>query len=177
MKVTFYLNGGYATFVRETTDPKFYGTRSAKGEHALLHFIMQWLNARGFDLIKTRLQKDGHLMGDQFQPYLRSRQGTYGSAAHVYLVSGFYQIRGANEDWNQGEVTLQLHGNVFDVRGRTDHVFDSFAHAVGDFKPGADVHVDLDHELPLVHLGKHFLFQGAEDEEGAAAYRENGAEN
>ncbi len=117
MKTTFSLTGSYVTFTREDGDPRFHGTRSAEGEHALLHYLKQWLNARGFVLIKKRVQKDGHLMEDQFQPYLRSKNGMKERASvtapHIYLVSGFYALRGANEDWNEGRVTLELHGDVF----------------------------------------------------------------
>ena len=71
MRATFSEGCESVTFYRESGDPRFHGLRFAKGEHALFRFIARWLDARGFDVIKKRAQKDGHLIGDQYQPYLR----------------------------------------------------------------------------------------------------------
>ena len=111
MKAKFYK--GAVTFYREEGDPHFHGIKHAKGEHALLHFIKKWLNARGFDLIKKRAQQDGHMLGDQYQPYLRCRHKNSNSP-HIMLYSGNYALRGANEDWNNGEVRLLMQDNCFD---------------------------------------------------------------
>ena len=100
MRASFGLDGGFVTFHRDSTDPKFYGVKFAKGEHALFHYLKGWLNDRGFSLVKKRVQADGHLMGDEYQPYLR--------ATNVMIVSQFYALRGAEEDWNGGTVTLGL---------------------------------------------------------------------
>lgn len=105
MRAKFNTHCTAVTFFREEGDPKFHGTGGAKGEHALFHHIKTWLNARGFELIKKRAQSDGHMIGDEYQPYLRCRKPAAG-IPHIYIWSGFYQIRGANEDWNSGEVTL-----------------------------------------------------------------------
>ena len=113
------INKNYITFKREEGDPKFYGTMHAKGEHALLHFIKKWMNARGFSLIKKLAQKDGHMVGDQYQPYLRTSSPKK-HFPHVYIISTFYAIRGANEDWNKGEVTLALWGDIFKKGQKTD---------------------------------------------------------
>ena len=94
---------GSVTFVREAGDPTFHGIKHAKGEHALFYFLKKWLNEHGFRFIKKRAQKDGHMVGDEFQPYLRSE--------HICIISGFYALRGANEDWNKGEVTLDVHAD------------------------------------------------------------------
>jgi hypothetical protein len=122
IKFDFCKDGENAdvTFVREEGDPKFYGIAHAKGEHALFHFLKKWLNQRGFNFIKKLAQKDGHMVGDQYQPYLRMRNQK--QVPHPFaLISGFYALHGANEDWNKGEVELILHGsntNTFEfVRG------------------------------------------------------------
>lgn len=107
------FSDGYVTFHRDRSDPRFYGMRFAKGEHALMHRLAQWLNARGFDLIKKRAQDDSHLIGDVYQPYLRCRKPR-GGFPHIYIWSGFYALRGANEDWNKGSVTLLLETDVFE---------------------------------------------------------------
>ena len=57
---TVLRKGRASRSTREPGDPRFHGLRFAKGEHSLFRFIANWLNARGFDLIKKRAQKDGH---------------------------------------------------------------------------------------------------------------------
>jgi len=113
MKVKFNLNS--VTLTREPGDPKFYG-KCAKGEHLLLHYLCKWLNARGFKLIKKRIEADseefGHMMGDQYQPYLRPPKRSPGDGPHIFIVSGFYALRDANEDWNAGEVVLNVYLDV-----------------------------------------------------------------
>jgi hypothetical protein len=106
------FSGEYVTFHRDQGDPRFDGVRFAKGEHALFRFIARWLNARGFDVIKKRAQLDGHMIGDEFQPYIRCRKPRK-DVPHVYVWSGFYALRGANSDWNKGEVTLLLETDCF----------------------------------------------------------------
>ena len=113
MKATFY--GNAVKFVREEGDPKFYGTKHAAGEHALFNYIKKWLNSRGFCLIKKRAQKDGHMVGDKYQPYLRTAKAFPAEMCqpHIMIISDFYALRGANEDWNEGEVTLELVADCF----------------------------------------------------------------
>ncbi len=48
--------------------PGWYGAESR-----LLHHVLRILNARGYDLIKKRMWKDGHLFGTEHAQYLRSR--------------------------------------------------------------------------------------------------------
>ena len=113
MKIVWYENA--VKFIREENDPKFYGIRFAKGEHNLFHFLKEALNAGGAnDFIKKRAQKDGHMLGDEFQPYLRTRSPR-SPGRNVMIYSGFYALRGANEDWNQGEVTLLMASRCWDT--------------------------------------------------------------
>ena len=111
MRVVF--SEGAVTLYREDGDPKFYGNREAKGEHSLLRYLAKFLNARGFDVIKKRAQKDGHMIGDQYQPYLRTRKPCV-CTPHIYVWSGFYALHGANEDWNKGEVELLVESDCFE---------------------------------------------------------------
>jgi hypothetical protein len=105
---------GEVRFIREVTDPKFYGAKYATGESALFHFIKKWLNERGFDCIKKRAQSDGHMVGDQYQPYLRDRKGKW------CIISGFYALRDANKDWNEGCVDLNFHGDAIKFREKLE---------------------------------------------------------
>jgi hypothetical protein len=126
MKVQFTAISVILT--REPGDPKFYGTW-AKGEHALLHYLRKWLNARGFNLIKKRLQDDGHLMGDNYQPYLRPPVRQPGSSPHIFIVSGFYALRDANQDWNkEGKVELNVH---LDVLGKQPDCWERIVKLMG----------------------------------------------
>ena len=71
MKVTLNDNN-CCTIEREPGDPKFYGVRNAAGESNLFHALKTKLNEMGFDMIKKRMWKDGHLVDDS-QQYIRSR--------------------------------------------------------------------------------------------------------
>jgi hypothetical protein len=108
MKLSF--DGNTLNVKREDNDPKYYGNVS--GESNLLHAIKKELNQRGYDLIKKRMWKDGHLV-DDLQQYLRTRKKGSGKA-DIYIYSVFWAIRGANEDFNKGEVSLNVDYNVFD---------------------------------------------------------------
>lgn len=112
MQVTF--SAGSVTLQREEGDPKFHGNAYAKGEHALLHYLKKFLNARGFSLIKKRIWKDGHLMGDEYQPYLKTPHRGANGAPNICIYSGFYAIQGANERLNEtGKVTLLMELDIY----------------------------------------------------------------
>lgn len=135
------FSDGYVTFHRDKTDPRLYGTRFAKGEHGLMHRIAKWLNARGFDVIKKRAQDDSHMIGDQYQPYIRCRKPRR-SVPHIYVWSGFYALRGANEDWNRGRVTLLLETDVFGKKQNTmAMIADLCRHHPGDMRIEPDHHL------------------------------------
>lgn len=99
------------TVIREENDPKYYGTLNGAGESKLLHAIKKELNKQGYDLIKKRMAKDGHLV-DDMQQYLRTRKKGAG-IADIYIYSGFWAIEGANERFNRGEVVFNLETEVF----------------------------------------------------------------
>ncbi len=105
------FKGGSLIVTREDSDPKYYGTVNAAGESKLLHAIKNELNRQGYDLIKKRMRKDGHLV-DDMQQYLRTRKKGAGKA-DIYIYSGFWAIEGANERFNRGEVSLNVEYEVF----------------------------------------------------------------
>lgn len=105
--------GGSLILIKERGDRHIYGDRHAQGEHLLLYKAKLLLNRLGFSLIKKRAQLDGHMIGDQFQPYLRPRNER-SEAPHIYIFNGCYALYGANREWNkQGKVRLEVHGNAF----------------------------------------------------------------
>ena len=105
------FKGGILKVTREATDKKYYGEVNGAGESKLLHDIKLQLNKDGYDLIKKRMGKDGHLM-DDMQQYLRTRKKGSGKA-DIFIYNGNWNIRGANDDFNKGEVILNVEYNVF----------------------------------------------------------------
>lgn len=99
---------------RESADPKYYGVVNAAGESRLLYTIKNQLNAEGWDLVKKRMHKDGHLMAEM-QQYLRTRKPTGNPNRDIYIYNGFWQIRGAEEDFNNGYVKLIVVRRIYET--------------------------------------------------------------
>lgn len=111
MKVVLKNNACIVT--REKGDKKFHGVVNAAGESRLLYHIKIELNAQGYDLIKKRMYKDGHLM-DDMQQYLRTRKPSGNPDKDIYIYNNQWAIKGAEEAFNkQGKVELCLVKNVF----------------------------------------------------------------
>ena len=110
MKTEF--KGNTLIVTREPNDPKYYGKFQARGESNLLYALKSHLNALGYDLVKKRMWKDGHLVDDS-QQYLKTRKKGAGKA-DIYIYNGNYNIRGAEEDFNHGEVILNVEYNVYE---------------------------------------------------------------
>lgn len=106
------INQGSVTITRENGDKKYYGIANGAGESKFFHDLKKELNKQGYDLIKKRMWKDGHLV-DDMQQYLRTRKKGAGKA-DIAIYSTFWAIRGANEDFNNGEVTLCVMRNIFE---------------------------------------------------------------
>ena len=99
---------------REPDDPKYYGVRNAAGESALFYAIKKQLNAQGFDLVKKRMNKDGHWMPDM-QQYIKTRKPSGDPDKDIYIYNGHWQMDGADVDFNSGQVILQLDRDVFNA--------------------------------------------------------------
>jgi hypothetical protein len=93
MKVV--MNKHCCKVTREKGDPVFSGTVNAAGESRLLHHLKKILNARGYDLIKKHMAKDGHLMSDM-QQYLRTRKKTGKPSKDIYIYNSMWSINGAD---------------------------------------------------------------------------------
>tara|TARA_Y100001963_G_C6685428_1_gene401941 strand:+ start:308 stop:646 length:339 start_codon:yes stop_codon:yes gene_type:complete len=103
MKVIF--TDTHLIAIREPEDKKFYGVRQAKGESNLLYAIQQKLKDLGHKVIKKRMWKDGHMVGD-LQQYLRTPKGVEPSWA---AYNATWQVEGLEQDWNTvGRVELDL---------------------------------------------------------------------
>lgn len=100
------LKRNVCVVTRESNDPKFYGTTGAKGESNLLHAVKTKLNKQGFDFVKKRMWKDGHMV-DDMQQYLRERSPVNGRQLCIY--NSRWAIEGANDPYNEtGKVTLTV---------------------------------------------------------------------
>jgi hypothetical protein len=105
------IDGFTMTLTREPGDPKCHGTAWAKGESRLLHLLKKELNAQGYDLIKKRMWKDGHLVSCM-QQYLRPRRRPKDPKFNIAVYNSRWAIEGAEKAWNEeGRTELcVLHG-------------------------------------------------------------------
>ncbi len=106
------ITGHQAIVTREPDDPKYYGIKNGAGESRFLYALKKQLNEQGYDLIKKRMHKDGHLV-DEKQQYLRARKRTKNPSKDIMIWNTFWAIRGAEEDFNEGKVVLGLGTDVF----------------------------------------------------------------
>lgn len=110
MKIEFHKT--YIEVFREKGDKAFYGIQNAAGESALLYAIKKLLNSQGYDLIKKRMHKDGHLV-DEMQQYLRTRKPSGDPTKDIYLYNGMWAIEGAEKMYNQGSCRFALTTDIF----------------------------------------------------------------
>ena len=104
MKVILDLEKGICQVIKEAGDPKFTGVVEARGESRLLHHIKKELIKQGFDVIKKRMWKDGHLM-DDMQQYVRTRSKKKG----FMIWNGHWATEGAEVPFNEaGSVVLNV---------------------------------------------------------------------
>lgn len=101
---------------RQDTDPLFRPNRCRSSwsppgwygaESRLLHHVLRTLNARGYDLIKRRMWRDGHMVGTEHSQYLRSRyvRGT----PFLCLYHAGHAVEIAAEHFNVlGKVVLRV---------------------------------------------------------------------
>ena len=110
MKVT--IEGNLCLVQREKGDKAFYGepilangmpNAWGGGESNLLHHMKLNLNTQGYDFIKKRMHKDGHLV-DDLQQYLRARNPKKLKDGEVFCISdGSWATRSSAEDYNTYE--------------------------------------------------------------------------
>lgn len=96
------IEGRSMVLTREKSDK-----RPSSDSH-LLYTLKKVLNLKpGYDLVKVRMWKDGHLTNDT-QQYLRSRRLTPGTE-HVMIYHERYMVENAaKEFWSRGSVMLKI---------------------------------------------------------------------
>lgn len=109
MKITF--NEYNIVIEREKGDPKFYGHLAGSAESKLLYALKIELNKQGYDLIKKRMYKDGHLV-DDIQQYLRTRKKGSGKG-DFYIYNAAFATYDSAKAFNEGRVELSVERNVF----------------------------------------------------------------
>lgn len=115
IRMSLYKDTGLVSVLRELEDKGCYGGGWG-AEHLLLHRLKQRLNLCGFHLIKKRIQKDGHLWGDEATPYLRATNKST-KFPHIYIYDEMYAVRSSAEDFNQGDVVdLMLQGDIWELQ-------------------------------------------------------------
>jgi hypothetical protein len=111
MKLEF--DGNTLHVYREPGDPAYYGVRNAAGESKLLYAIKKKLSTMGYDLIKTRMGKDGHMV-PEMQQYLRARRpNKTDPSKDIAIHNHRWAIEGAEVDYNAGHVVLTVERNIF----------------------------------------------------------------
>ena len=108
MKVTISRHNNHGTCVVEEQegDPKFYK------ETAFFHALKKSLIELGYDVIKKRMWKDGHLV-DDLQFYIRTRKKKPDRDSFCIYQSDF-MIRQIFEPWNEeGKVKLWVMYDIF----------------------------------------------------------------
>jgi hypothetical protein len=122
MKVA--IDGNRCIVTREPGDPKFRNgggwdpnRPGDVGESKLLHHVKKALIAQGYDVIKKRMAKDGHLVDDH-QQYIRTRKPTKDPKKNIYVYNNYWAIQGAEKDFNEnGETVLSFVDDVFPIDG------------------------------------------------------------
>ena len=100
------MQKGCCIVTKEKGDMRLTDSNWSTKESVLLYRIKQNLNARGFDLIKKRMWKDGHLV-DDCQQYLRSRKPKSKNCIAIY--NHRYAIEDAGDTFNkEGSVSLAV---------------------------------------------------------------------
>ena len=104
MKVT--LNHKSCLVERQPGDriPRDGGWGTA--ESRLYYWIKRELQKQGHDVIKRRMQADGHMYGDDKLPYIRDRKHAF------YIYDGEYAVRSIVEQFkDKGQVILLVQRN------------------------------------------------------------------
>ena len=83
------------------------------GESKLLHHVKKALIAQGYDVIKKRMSKDGHMV-DEHQQYIRSRKAHKDPKKNIAIWNRHWAVQGAEVDYNGcGEVVLSVERDIF----------------------------------------------------------------
>ena len=134
MKLSFNIqsaNAATLTIQREEGDKPAKASGFTRGIHGwgaeihLLGMMQKRLEPLGFNLTRSGVQRDAHMMGDEHMQYLRPRRKDLRKTGNdfpcIYIFDGGYAVRSSAEDYNDGKpVTFQVSLNVFDEESGFD---------------------------------------------------------
>lgn len=98
MKVKLNFDNHVCEVTKEDGDPRFHRRGWSGAESTFLYHVKQELIKQGYDVIKKRMWKDGHLVDDTME-YIRSRDLT--STNWIMIYNSDYAIRDAGETFNE----------------------------------------------------------------------------
>jgi hypothetical protein len=103
MIVNVYKECGVVEVKKEKGDPIFHRSGWADAESTFLYHVKQELEKQGFDCIKKRMWKDGHMVDDE-QQYIRDRTPDYKWA----IYNDCWTVHDAGMEFNEhGETYLR----------------------------------------------------------------------
>ena len=106
------IEGLHCIVTKEPGDPVFRNSEWASAESTFLHHVKKELIAKGHDVIKKRMWKDGHLMGDE-QQYIRTRSHR-SPKPHLYIWNSTWAVHDAGMEFNEhGKTVLKVEFDVF----------------------------------------------------------------
>ena len=166
---------------REPDDPKFRPNRSkcswsSPGWHGaesrLMYNVQKFLNVRGYDLLKKRMWRDGHMFGGEETQYVRSRDLKSVPSMYVYHANAALEV--AAESYNVlGRVELDVVYGAgreddpdFEKRCREWVRLHEAAHPCYEVSWVAEATIDG-------HTAARRLYRGLRDLDEAMAYFEN----
>ena len=113
IRMKIEITGNKLKVTREKGDPSYRRSEWGSAESRLLYHVKNKLNAQGYDLIKKRMAKDGHMVDDN-QLYLRARKPTKNASHNIAIMNNCYAIYDAGEVFTkEGEVELMIVPDYF----------------------------------------------------------------
>ncbi len=110
------INENTCRITKEKGDPTYTTSEWGTAESALLYRVKNQLNDDGYDLIKKRAYKDGHMVDDNMA-YLRTRGPTSKGPA-VYIYNDKFSLHDAGREYSKkGVVDLFVERDVFKAEG------------------------------------------------------------
>jgi hypothetical protein len=100
MKVTVEKERGLVCVTKEKGDPIFRNTGWSDAESTFLYHVKKELESRGYDCIKKRMWKDGHMVDDT-QQYIRDRSPDY----KWCIYNDCWTVHDAGMEFNEHGVT------------------------------------------------------------------------
>jgi len=97
MKVEINKTNWEVTVTKEKGDPYFKRSEWADAESTLLYHVKKELIKQGYDCVKIRMWKDGHLVDDN-QQYIRDRKGKW------FIWNTSWAIWDAGEHFNENGI-------------------------------------------------------------------------